>query len=199
VLILASGEMRYVAANGIQAVGTLSAVKTAVSASGTLYAATGYTFPSGSSTSSFTFSGTGGTSDLGPTITGTYSGGGDSGTFQFSYDNSATYSTPVVLANVAGAYTSVITSTGTTITGRLASDGSLTGTDAYGSLTGQLTVVDATKNAFRITATYTQTGLTSENYSGLAYFESGTTPLHLYLQATGSNSQFAADIERTGP
>jgi hypothetical protein len=164
-----------------------------------MFAPTGSIFTTGAATASFTLSGSGSSNAFGPTMSGSYTGAGDAGTFSFSYDNVALYTTPVVLANVAGAYVSVATSSGSILTGRLSATGNLTGSDAYGTVSGSLAVIDATKNAFRVTATYTPTGQTAQSYTGLAFFEAASTPLHLYLQATGTNGQFAADVERTGP
>jgi hypothetical protein len=199
-LVLGTGEMRFVASNALQASGTLSVSGSAITGSGTMYAPTGTTFiSSGLSTAPFTLSGTGGSNVSGPTITGTYSGGGDAGTFSFSYDLSALYTTPVVMASDAGAYASVATSDGSYLTGRLAADGSLTGSDAYGTLSGSLTVITPAKNAFRVTATYTPTGQAAQTFTGLAFFESAASPIHLYVQATSATGQFAVDLQRTGP
>ena len=47
-----------------------------------MYAPTGYAFTGGGATAAFTLSGTGAT---GSSMTGTYSGAGDTGTFAFTY------------------------------------------------------------------------------------------------------------------
>lgn len=195
-LLLASGEMRYVASNGIQAVGTVSASGSSATGSGTLYAPTGYAFPGNLSSTTFSLagSGTGGTS-----LSGTYTSPVDSGTFAFAYDAGAAYASPVVLANVAGAYSSTTTSSGYPISGRLTSSGALSGTDAFGSFTGTLTAVDPAKNAFRVSVAYTPAGQAARTYAGLAFFDFSYSPVRLEVQTTGAAGQFAAELQLVGP
>jgi hypothetical protein len=195
-LVLASGEMRYVASNGIQAVGNLSVSGTTFTGSGTMYAPTGATFPGGGATTPFYASGTGTT---GTSLTGTYSSASDSGTLSLTYLTAAGYGTPVVMENMAGAYASVVTSSGYTTTGRLTSGGVFTGSDGHGSFTGTLSAVELTKNAFRVTVNYTPDGQVAQTYSGLGFFNLGMTPPHLYIQTTSTTGQFAAEFVRTGP
>lgn len=195
-LLLASGEMRYVASNGIQAVGTLSASGNTATGTGTMFAPTGYAFPGGSTSMSYTLrgSGTGGAS-----LTGTYASAYDSGTFNFTYNAGAQYASAVVMTNMAGAYASTVTSTGYPISGRLTSSGSLSGSDAFGTFTGTLAAVDPAKNAFRVNVTYTPTGQASRTYSGLAFFDFSYSPVRLEVQTTGAAGQFAAELQRVGP
>jgi hypothetical protein len=196
-LVLASGEIRYVSSNGIQAVGTVSVSGSSFTGSGTMYAPTGYTFNSnGMGTAPFTISGTG---SGGATMAGTYAGAGDTGTLAFAYVAGATYTSPVTMANVAGSYTSVTTSSGYTTTGTLSAGGVFTGTDAFGAFNGTLTAVDPAKNAFRVAVTYTPAGQAARTYTGLGFFDFSQSPVHLYVQTTGSAGQFAADFQRTGP
>ncbi|GLH72323.1 hypothetical protein GETHLI_08250 [Geothrix limicola] len=195
-LVLASGEMRYVASNGIQAVGNLSVSGTTFTGSGTMYAPTGSVFLGGGTTASFVLSGTG---TSGTTMTGTYSSLVDNGTMSFTYNTQALYSTPVVMSNVAGSYLSVSTSSGYSTTGTLTAAGAFSGSDGHGTFTGTLSAVDATKNAFRVTINYLPTGQIAQAYSGLGFFNFGVTPPHLVIQATGTTGQFAAEFARTGP
>jgi hypothetical protein len=195
-LLLASGEMRYVASNGIQAVGTLSASGSNATGSGTMYAPTGYAFPGNVTSLGYALhgSGTGGSA-----LSGTYTSAYDNGTFAFTYNAGAKYASPVVLANVAGAYASTVTSSGYPITGRLTSTGALSGSDAFGTLTGTLAVVDPAKNAFRVNVTYTPTGQAARSYSGLAFFDFSYSPVRLEVQTTGAAGQFAAELQLVGP
>ena len=195
-LLLASGEMRYVASNGIQAVGTVSASGSSATGIGTLYAPTGYAFPGNLTSTTFSLSGSG---VGGASLSGTYTSPVDSGTFSFAYDAGATYASPVVMANVAGAYSSTTTSSGYPISGRLASSGALSGADAFGSLSGTLTAADPAKNAFRVNVTYTPTGQAARTYSGLAFFDFSYSPVRLEIQTTGSAGQFAAELQLVGP
>ncbi|HJV22599.1 MAG TPA: hypothetical protein VJ570_07875 [Holophagaceae bacterium] len=195
-LLLASGEMRYVASNGIQAVGTVRASGSSATGSGTMYAPSGYVFPGGATSTAFTLSGSG---TGGATLSGTYSSAYDNGTFAFTYDAGAAYETPVVMANVAGAYASLTTSTGYPISGRLTSTGTLTGSDAFGTFTGTLTAVNSGKNAFRVNVTYTPAGQGARSYSGLAFFDFSSSQVRLEVQTTGSAGQFAAELQLIGP
>ncbi|WP_243382703.1 hypothetical protein [Geothrix alkalitolerans] len=195
-LLLASGEMRYVASNGIQAVGTLSATGSSAAGSGTMYAPTGYVFPGNVASLSYTIHGSG---TGGSVLSGTYTSAYDSGTFAFAYNAGAKYASPVVLANVAGTYASTATSSGFPINGRLTSTGALSGSDAFGTLTGTLTAVDPAKNAFRVNVTYTPTGQAGRTYAGLAFFDFSYSPVRLQVQTTGGAGQFAAELQLVGP
>jgi hypothetical protein len=193
-LVLASGEMRYVASNGIQAVGTVAASGNAATGSGTLYAPYGYVFPGNTSSTAFSLSGSGTASVL----SGTYTSAYDSGTFAFAYNAGAKYGSPVVMANVAGSYASTMTSSGYPIRGRLTSAGALSGSDAFGTLSGTLTAVDPAKNAFRVNVAYKPTGQAARAYSGLAFFDFSYSPVRLEVQATGAAGQFAAELQLVG-
>jgi hypothetical protein len=161
-----------------------------------MYAPTGTAFLVGGTTAAFTVSGTG---TANGTMVGTYSGAGDTGILTFNYNTYAAYNAPVVMSNVAGNYTSVETSSGSTLSGVLTATGALTGNDPFGAFSGTLTVVDPGKNAFHALVTYTPSGQAPITYTGLAFFDFSMTPVHLYIQATGSVGQFAAQFERTGP
>jgi hypothetical protein len=195
-LLLASGEMRYVASNGIQAVGTLSASGSSATGSGTMYAPTGYAFPGNVTSLGYALHGSG---TGGSTLSGTYTSAYDNGTFTFTYNAGAKYAAPVVMANVAGAYASTVTSSGYPITGRLTSTGALSGSDAFGTLAGTLTAVDPAKNAFRVNVTYTPTGQAARTYTGLAFFDFSYSPVRLQVQTTGAAGQFAAELQLVGP
>lgn len=196
VLVLGSGEMRYVASNGIQAVGTLAATGSTATGSGTLYAPTGNAFPGGSTSTSFALTGSG---TGGAAMAGTYTSPFDSGTFNFTYNAGAAYGSAVLLSNVAGAYASTVTSSGYPISGRLSATGALTGADAFGTLNGTLTAVVSSKNAFRINVTYTPAGQAAQTYTGLAFFDFSHSPVRLEVQTTGAMGQFAAELQLTGP
>lgn len=195
-LLLASGEMRYVASNGIQAVGTLSATGASAAGSGTMYAPTGYAFPGNLASLSYAIQGSG---TGGSVLSGTYTSAYDSGTFAFTYNAGAKYASPVVMANVAGSYASTVTSSGYPISGRLTATGALSGSDAFGTLAGTLTAVDPAKNAFRVSVTYAPTGQAARSYSGLAFFDFSYSPVRLEVQATGAAGQFAAELELVAP
>lgn len=190
-MITASGEIEYAASNLVAARGSITGYPD-VSAAGTLYPRTGGTLPNGASTGRFTLTGTG---TAWNTLSGTYSGAGDTGTFSFTYDGQADYTRPVVMANVAGAYTSTATSTGTTVQGSLNADGIFTGTDsAGGSCTGYLVPLDPSENCFQATIHYWLGGQLY-SYQGLGYFAfSGSTVLNLV--AFGTTGQFSGTFTK---
>jgi len=195
-LVLTSGEMRYVSSNGIQAVGAVTASGTTATGSGTLYAPYGYVFQGNTATTPFSLSGSG---SAGTALSGTYTSAYDNGAFAFVYNAGARYASPVVLANVAGTYASTLTSSGYPISGRLTATGALSGSDAFGTLTGTLTAVDPSRNAFRVNVTYTPTGQPALTYAGLAFFDFSYSPVRLEVQATGAAGQFAAELQLVGP
>ena len=188
--------MRYVASNGLQAVGTITASGSSGTGSGNLYAPTGYVFSTGTVSIPYTLSGSG---TAQASLSGSYTSGYDSGTFALSYNAGAAYASPVVMANVAGAYTSTATSTGYPITGRITASGALTGSDAYGTFSGTLAAVDPANNAFNVTVTYTPVGQAAYAFSGLAFFDFSYSPVRLEVQTTGTSGQFTAELQLTGP
>lgn len=195
-LILANGSVRYVGSNGIQGVGSVTGTAAAFQSSGTIYAPTGYTFVGGGTTSSYALAGTG---TSGVSMSGTYTASVDAGTFTFLYDTAADYAQPVVMANVAGTFQSITTTSGYSTQGRLTSAGGFSGSDAFGgSFTGTLTPVDAAKNAFTVAITYSAPGIPATAFNGLAYFDFGGTTM-LNIQASAGLNEFAGSFICTGP
>jgi hypothetical protein len=137
-----------------------------------------------------------GSGTAGNNFSGSYTGA-DSGTYFFTYDSAASYTTPVVMGNVAGSYSSTTSTDGYQITATLTSSGSFSGNETSGAtFSGTVSAVDPSKNAFNVTWTLTQ-GSTVIQYSGLAYFDFGGN-ITLNVQGTSSMGGFAASLQRTG-
>ena len=186
-LVLASGEMHWVASNGMQTAATFSATSTSVSGAGGIFAPMGTAFPNGALY-------------LPVTLTGSGTGGAyDSGTFSFTYNHGAGYDTPVIMANVAGAYAATTHSTAYPTTWHLSPTGAISGADAVGTLSGTLSAVDASKNAFHIRLAYAPAGKDLQLYNGLAYFDFSGSPVRLEVLATGTSGQMAAELALTAP
>jgi streptogramin lyase len=192
-LILKTGQMSMAATNGETTVGTISGSGNSFSANGTVYASQANQLPNGVMTETITYAGTG---TAGGSFSGTYSAPADNGTVTFTWDANANYQTPVVLVNLAGTYQCAASSNGLSANATLNSDGSFSGSDAQGSLIGYLTVVDASKNGFRVNITYTPSGQSSFTLAGLAYFDF-TNPLSLNLAAVGSQGVYSGVFTQT--
>ena len=195
-LLLASGEMRYVASNGIQAVGTLSASGSNATGSGTMYAPTGYAFPGNLTSLSYSMhgSGTGGSA-----LSGTYTSAYDNGTFAFTYNAGAKYRRAGGHGECGGGLCLHRDQFGLPHHRAAHLHRGLSGSDAFGALAGTLTAVDPAKNAFRVNVTYTPTGQAARTYTGLAFFDFSYSPVRLQVQTTGAAGQFAAELQLVGP
>lgn len=171
-LVLPNGETRLVAANCVQYVATTSVSSDFFSGSGRAFAPDGgiaacpvaYTFPNGGNTATVSVSGQVATRQ---TLYGSYSAGGDTGTFRLNYDTS--YGRVGTLERIAGSYSNG------TVQLTIGSNGSFTGMLGPETIFGNVTTIDVSKNAYRITV-----------YEG--------TPA---TAATASASAVAADITST--
>lgn len=136
-----------------------------------------------------------GTLETATSIMGTYAGGGDHGTLYLGPSQTSLYTQPLTLATLAGPYQALAANTGVDENMVLAADGTFTGSDANGTFSGALTVVDPTKNAFTVTLTYqnTQTSIKS-TYTGLAFVVNSLTPTSIYLLGVGANGAWAAEF-----
>ncbi len=191
-LVLASGEIQLIDSEWIQAVGSIQPSNSVINGSGTMYVPIGYAFSSGAYTASFSMSG----AISGSTFSGTYSGG-DVGTFSFT--PSPDYAGAVDLGKTAGTYASTGSSTSIPYQMTLTSAGSFSGHDNNGgTFAGTMTAIDAAKNAFRVSMTYTNNEHRDYPVTGVGFFRfSGGTALS--IQGVGTYGGFAATFTRTGP
>ncbi|MBI4913234.1 MAG: hypothetical protein HY823_10890 [Acidobacteria bacterium] len=190
-LVVSTGEFRYVASNWVQAVGSLSVSGASASGSGTMFGPPGFTFPGGAQTATVTMSG--GQISAKSQFTGTYTGGGDTGTLSFLYQ--ADFDAPPPLANMAGAWAALSynCSTGYPTTASLSSSGTFTGSDAFGTITGSLSQVNPAQNLYRVTLTYRfNAGGATVTYNGLACF----TSAGFLVQCSSSSQEFCALFTR---
>jgi hypothetical protein len=186
-LVLASGNLAFALSNGEQMVGTLSGSNSSFTGSGTIFASETGQLPNGNMTETAQYSGSG---TPGDSFTGTYTAADDNGTFSFTWDANADYDTPVVLANLAGTYQCTASSNGQSAKATLNADGTFSGSDSTGSFTGSLTAVDASKNGFQVSVTYSPSGQSSQTLSGLGFFDFNS-PVSLNLEAVGTQGVYA--------
>jgi hypothetical protein len=97
-----------------------------------------------------------GTVATGDSLTGAFSGAGQSGTFDFDF-NTALSALPAALPTVAGTYSAelAIRDDVTPVSVTIESDGDMTGSGGGCSLTGKVNVLDSTRNVYSWNATLT--------------------------------------------
>jgi hypothetical protein len=147
--------------------------------SGTLiaYAPAGYTFQNGQTTEKFSVTG----SVSNTTISGTFSGNGETGSFSLATFTSFT-GTPSIIAGQWQGYYAGTSSSAVDIT--MNADGSFSGSDAYGcTITGTMTQIQSA-NLFTVTADSSGNGCAGP-LSGLA-FESTADDFNLFGGASGT-------------
>ncbi len=190
-IVLPTGEARYTGSTGIQIAATISGN----TATGTMFAPLGAVLLDGSVVAPATIS----LSTVSPknVCTGSYSGGGDQGTFALSYQSS--YEHSASLPKLSNTWSSIQTSSGliTALQGR--TDGSFTGSDAYGTIQGQATIADPTKNAYRLTLAYKLYSGEIWNMSGLATLQDGPNgpDTQLLVQVSNAVHAFSGSFNST--
>lgn len=203
-IVLPTGEARLIRNDCVQYIAATSMSGSFFSGSGTAYAPDGgiaacpsaILFPNGTSLASLDISGQATTAS---SLWGTYSGGGDSGAFTVSYNNA--YARPGTIARIKGTYSNG------TVWITIDDQGVVTGSLGAEVLNGQVSTIDPSKNAYRISLTKTpatnpdptsapSTGATS--WAGLAtlldYAQS--TDNYLVLSLTNASSGFAVPLIR---
>jgi hypothetical protein len=162
--------------------------------SGTLtaYAPKGTTFPDGKATEQFQVTG----SVSNTTISGTFSGNGETGSFSLATFTSFT-GTPSIIAGQWQGYYVGTTSSAVDIT--MNTNGSFTGSDADGcTISGSLTEIQST-NIFQVSVNSVGAGCAGQ-LSGLAFESSsdynnlfgGAMGTYYYVGASNANSAFVA-------
>lgn len=118
----------------------------------------------------------------GDAITGAFSGSGESGTFELDYDPVLS-ALPAALPSLAGTYDAELTirDDTTTVTVTIEADGDLTGTDGAGcTFTGEVDVLESTRNIYSWTATLTGCA-ESGSASGIGIAPQGGTGAGFHL------------------
>jgi hypothetical protein len=174
-VLTAQNEFRYAASNNFLATAQL---QSGGSGNGTLYAPRGVNWPLALSNL-----------QVSPktSISGSFSGAGDSGTFTFTYQAASTQ--PLALASLAGTFsaTSSEVSNGAPISLVLDASGALTGTLNGNALTGTLALPSASLNAYTVVLNHPD----GTKFNGLAFWtgnqNTGLTANALYVQTTSSS------------
>lgn len=187
VLVLASGEVRYIADNGTQIAAVFIASGSNVSGTGKAYAPTGSYFPDGSTVATLTLTGT----LIGTNLTGSYSAGGDSGTFDFTRDATQIHSTSS-LSKIAGTYASSLRSNAVFI-GHIEANGNIWGSGPGIAYSGRIDVVDPNTNAYRVNIAYLRNG-TYGYVSGTAIFDEAAITAALPMPTALVPANYAGNV-----
>ena len=144
-----------------------------------------FSFPDGSSIATLSLSGTVATR---ATISGSFSGGGDSGTFSLAYDT--IYERPSSLSAVSANWTFSSPISGITTTVSIDPAGLIFGTNTDGCVySGTVSVIDPFFNAYRVEVTVSSCGAADGTYSGLAALaDTVTTDDTLNLGVTNADN-----------
>ena len=158
-IISESNEVFFITSQASQEHGTLSVSGSHVSGSLIAFAPIGQVFPDGSSAATISVTGTVHTKS---TLSGSFSGGGDTGTFSLTYnplyDRSSSFSL------VTGTW---LTSDGIIIS--VNQSGQFNGSDPSGCLlNGQISIINSSFNAYRVNVTVSNCGIVDGDYDGLA-------------------------------
>lgn len=162
-IVTADGQARFFSTtNGGQYFGSVPTTGTTVTGTVTGIAPGGTTWPDLTLSAPFTLTVT---AKAQSSLTGSYSGGGDQGTFSFTYQ--PIYERPSSLAIVAGVYTG--TPNGDTTTVAIDANGVVTGSDSYGCVyNGSVTVPNSAANYYDVSVTATTCGPNDGTFTGLA-------------------------------
>ena len=187
-----SGELRIVdTASHSQFVAALSFSTDTLQDSLTGFAAPGAAFPDNSAVCNGTASGT---IQPGMSITGSYTCGGDHGTFSLLYDVNASLQSPARRFPLIGARGDI--GPGDSLFLATQSDGSIAGSDSAGcSYAGQLSVIDPLIDVYAVTAGQT-CGKQVTVLTGLATFGfiPNSATQALYIGLSGSSTSVAAAL-----
>jgi hypothetical protein len=146
-VITESGETRLITDDGSQLFGTVSGSGSAVSGVLTGVTALGFAWLDASVVSNFSISGTVAERS---TFSGSYSGGGDSGTFSLAYN--PIYERASSLADIEGMWVALDSLLNTEATFTVDANGAINGNDIDGCIySGLVSIVDPQFNAYGLT------------------------------------------------
>lgn len=165
-----NNEVRLFSASwGGQYAGTGSVSGSSISGTLTAYAPWGYHFPDGSKIGTVTLNGTVKTR---VSISGTYSGTGDNGTFLVAYDS--VYQRPSSLSLVNGNWLHSSSQLGT-VHMTIDANGNITGFTSGGCVySGAVSIINPSYNAYRININISSCGALNGNNNGLAILDDTT-------------------------
>jgi chitinase len=136
---------------------------------------------------------------------GTFQGGGDSGTFAFTYQRE-NYERPSSLDRIAGTYAGTQTHDeavdpiGYTVTLTIAGNGALTGSDSRGcQYSGNVSIVNPERNYYALKVNAANCAAQGGEYNGVAFFDSSNDGLtSLVYMANNGNSIWTGAVNRQG-
>lgn len=190
-IVTENGELRFISLDGVQYHGTVTVSDHTVSGTITGTTPIGTFFLDGSSTTTFTIIGT---FDPHNSFTGTFSGGGDSGTFTLTYDASSDLPSSISLVqgrwehdgNILGHLTLNINASGT-----------ITGENLAGcAYSGTISPINPVRNEYRVTIAVTGCGPLDGSFSGLAILSGTSVDGTLIVGVSGSSYSIAAEFSR---
>jgi hypothetical protein len=180
VLIAEDGEMAGItedpATDAISSLFTGQALPTTslqYASSGTVFAAVGYTLPSGLTVSPLTVNGAVSPRNF---VAGLYSLQDETGEYYVSYDASI-YEQPSAISLVSGAWTIRDLSGDAAGSLTVTSNGSFSGTDVLGcGYNGTISIINASYNAYHVALNVSNCGEINGAYSGLSYLFTSYNP-----------------------
>jgi len=162
-IVTANNEMRLIGSEGAQLEGSIVVNGNALAGTLTGYAPWGNTWPDKGVIAIVTLRGAVSTK---ASLSGTYSGGGDSGTFILSYDSASENHPDLSLLAITWKHNSPALGT---IFVTIRDDGTMAGIASVGcTLAGNISVIDTTFNAYHVTLSLTSCGSLNGDYGGLA-------------------------------
>jgi hypothetical protein len=174
----------FSAAWGGQNAGTCNVSGSSISGTLTAYAPWGYVFVDGSKIGTVTLNGTVNTK---VSISGTYSGTGDNGTFLVAYDS--VYQRPSSLSLLTGNWLHSSSQLGT-IYMAIDANGEITGLTSGGCFySGTVSIINPSYNAYRISINISSCGALNGNNNGLAILDDTTMQNDTLIAGVSNQSE----------
>ena len=196
-IIAELGNARFInLTNGAQYSCVVSTSGNSFSATGTAYATYGYVFLDGTHVGIVNISGS--FSSKG-SMTGTYNGTGDNGTLSLNY--SSLYETPSSLSSLSGTWNgTVLVGSGpsSNVIVTIDPSGNLNGSSAASCLlSGNVSIIDPSYNAYMFNIVISNCGPENGNYSGLGALTSTvSTNYTALISVSDASYSFVASMQR---
>lgn len=192
-IVTETGDARFLNLTwGAQYGGVVNTSGSSFSAITTAYAPFGSIFPNGSHTGPVSVTG-----NFSPraTLTGTYAGVGDSGSFALTYN--PLYERPSSLGLVAGIWKGTVLGFLNTVI--VNDSGALSGGSASGCVyAGSMAIIDVRYNAYTVNIAISSCGAQNGLYSGLGVLVDAATANDTFLVSISNGSySFVASLRRT--
>jgi len=184
-IIAENNQARFISSVGSQFSGIESTSGNTFTSQATAYAPLGSHFPDGSQIGTVNISGT---VNSKVSITGTFSGVGDTGTLSLTYDS--LYQRPSSFSLPSGTWTVSDSHLGY-VTASINGSGQISASTNTGcTLSGNITLIDSSYNAYGISLNIASCGVLSGSYSGLATLSDTATQNDTLITGV-SNSQLS--------